>query len=192
MIGRTIAKWTISTVLFTAAFHGASLAQEIAGRHGTLSAKSFAPVADRARIAVEFRDDTELNQQLRQVVEEALTSLGFQVRKGAPLILTINSEAVRSSSDQPRVGIQGGAASGGQQHLQLHFKVPLTGGRSPDPRTRHRISMTLAASGTDLVWTAEANAQVLYRDRITIQSAMARRLVESLGKTVGSSQFPLD
>ena len=52
--------------------------------------------------------------------------------------------------------------------------------------------MTLAATGTTLVWTGEANAEVLYRDRIIVQSAMARQLVESLGKTVGRSRFPLD
>ena len=116
------------------------------------------------------------------------------MESSAPLILTINSEAVRSVRDQSRVGIQGGGASGGQggEHLLLHFKVPLTGSRIPDPRTRHRISMTLAATGTTLVWTGEANAEVLYRDRIIVQSAMARRLVESLGQTVGRSRFPLD
>ena len=51
--------WVVVALLLGFAIHGPSLAQEIAGRQGTLSATSYSSVPDQARIAVEFRDDTE-------------------------------------------------------------------------------------------------------------------------------------
>lgn len=157
-----------------------------------IAAKAYQPLPDDLHVALDYREDSELNDRLRTIFERALKERGFDVSATADFVLTYETLVEeRLAADRP-VGVvgRGGQKSGSKIEFELRLPLdkpkPAVGGR------RYSLNVSLSRRGKPPIWVGSTIAVAAHGDRFAVQSAMVRAVVNTLGQTVESRPIPID
>jgi len=154
--------------------------------------KAYAPLPADLTVAIDYREDTELNSRLRAVFERALTDRGHRVSDDADFVLEFESLVEEKlGADKPvsvvgRGGSKTGSEVGFELRLPLDKPKPAVGGR------RYSLNVSLAMRSKPPLWGGSAVAVGSHGDRFAVQSAMVRALVGALGQTVEARSIAVE
>lgn len=180
-------------VAFVATTPTATLAESSDGQRGMISAKAFAGLPKSAPIAVEYRDDTPLNNRLLPFIERELEARGYTIRPGAPHVLFFATRVVSRESDRTGLRLYGtGGSSDGIQHLDARFRMPWSTETRFRKATQYRLTLSLRKNAEPLLWEGSAMVRLRNRDWFRVQSALATELLDLVGQTEATRPLPLD
>ena len=168
------------------------MAQSTGKPQAKLAAKAYQPLPNDLHVALDYREDSELNQRLRTIFERALTERGFDVSDAAEFVLiyeTLIEEKLAADRPASVVG-RGGSEAGSE--IVFQFRLPLDKPKPTVGGRRYSLNVTLSRRGKPPIWVGSAVAVAAYGDRFTVQSAMVRAAVNSLGQTVQSRPIPVE
>ncbi len=178
---------------FVAAAPTATLAESSDGPRGTISAKAFAGLPKSAPIAVEYRDDTVLNNRLLPFIERELEARGYTVRPGALHVLFFETRVISRESDRTGLRLYGtGGSSDGIRHLDARFRMPWSIETRFRKATQYRLTLTLRKDTEPLLWEGWAVVRLRNRDWFRVQSALATELLDLVGQSEASRPLALD
>lgn len=185
-------RWVV-LVAYIAVAPTAAVAGSANAPQGTISAKAFSGLPKGVPLAVEYRDDTVLNNRLLPFIERELEARGYTIGPGAPHVLFFETKVIARSSDRTGLRVHGfGGSSDGLQHLDARLKLPWSEEVRHRKGTQYRLTFTLRKDSEPLMW--EGAAVVVLRNRawFRVQSAMANELLDLIGQTEEIRPFPLD
>ena len=183
--------FVLVTVVGTLGWSSTALAQAGEVGVGVLASKVDTPITSATPIAVEFEDDTGLNERLKKHIESALKRKGYTVAGRAETRLVfdtdITAEASITSGIVPPIGnIQRDNTDG------LRLVIPGVAEGQSVKGTTFQLQFSLQRSGVPPLWTGAAYAVARKADWFRVTRGMATYLVEALGTTVKSRKFVID
>ncbi len=180
-------------VAFAAAAPTATLAESLDRQPGMISAKAFAGLPKSAPIAVEYRDDSVLNNRLLPFIERELEARGYTVRPGAPHVLFFETRVISRQTDRTGLRLYGtGGSSDGIRHLDARFRMPWSIETRFRKATQYRLTLSLRKDAEPLLWEGSAVVRLRNRDWFRVQSALATELLDLVGQTEEARPLPLD
>lgn len=168
------------------------MAAEGAREEAMLYASAYAALPAGAAVAIVFRRDSAINEDLRPLVAAGLEAHGFRNESGAALALTIDTNIAAISGGQGPLAVQGRAGSGGVDSLSFNLQVPLgrLGGRPS--RRRYRVDLSLGEAGADPLWKATAIAHVSGSRAFSLAEQLVESLLDRLGDDATGERLALD
>jgi hypothetical protein len=158
-----------------------------------VNAQLLSALPPGAAIAVEPRDDSDDNLQLRDLMIAHLTERHAAVAADAPLLLRF-STTVLSDRDAAAAAGRGGGGRGGGRSLTsaLINGSRDTSGGSPPARpsggVKHRISATLERrDGGQVLWKGDVTITGDQNER-ALPAQLAAALVDNIGRTLDTRQ----
>ena len=156
-----------------------------------LATKAYQQLPQDFHVALDYRENSELNTRLRTIFERALIERGIGVSDSAEFVLfyeTLVEEKLAADRPASVVG-RGGSESGSE--VEFQFRLPLDKPKPAVGGRRYSLNVTLSRRGKPPIWVGSAVAVFAYGDRFTVQSAMARAIIGTLGETVVSRPIPI-
>ena len=170
-----------------------SIAESSGGQQGLISARAFAGLPKSAPIAVEYRDDTALNNRLLPFIERELEARGYTTRPSAPHVLFFARRVISRESDRTGLRLHGtGGNSDGIRHLDARIRMPWSTETRFRKATQYRLTLTLRKNAEPLLWEGSAVVRLRNRDWFRVQSALATELLDLVGQTEATRPLPLD
>jgi hypothetical protein len=168
-------------------------AQEAEGPVAVVSAHTTGALPDKARIAVEPRDDNDLNVRLGEVIAKALVDLGYTVDPNAPLRFTFDTDVQNNLPDDSRFRLE---ARGGQRsdiEWQLTWRVPNAAESTKKRGTAplYGVEVIIDRPGELPLWRGKAVTKTRTSDTYHASRALARILIARLGREVDNEAVPL-
>lgn len=170
----------------------AATAAEGVREEAMLYASAYAAMPAGAAVAIAFRRESAINEDLRSVVAEGLEAHGLRVEAGAVLTLTIDTDIAAVPGSGGPLGIQGRAGSGGLDSLRFDLQMPLGSLGSQPSRRRYRVDLSLGEAGANPVWKATAIAQVTGSRAFSLAARLVESLLDRLGENARGERLALD
>lgn len=176
---------------------GLGMAAAGQGGIGIVEAVAGPSVPAGTPIAVVAEEFTDLNTQLQEVVEKALTRRGFTVSQDAPLILSFDVELSNATADiQDRAGanIVGSGEPGAVQPEieQPQVMIPFGHSGSGDAGAIRSLSFTLGRDGRPPIWQGSVTATLPRSNPLEAARAMVPVLVDYIGRAARGEQVTID
>ena len=163
----------------------------------TVSAQLLIALPADRTIAIEPRDDSDENLQLRDLMIARLVERHGATAADAPLLLRFSSEVVSDRGAAAPAGRGGGGGRGGGRN----FGAALIGGARntssggpathPSGGVRYRLSATLERrDGTQVLWKADVSAPMSDENERRLPAALAAAVVDNIGRTIDTRPPP--
>ncbi len=172
-----------------------ALAQSAAdvGPVAVVSAQAGDTIPSQARMAVEPRDDSDLNLRLGEVIAKELAKLGYVVDENAPLRFTFATDVQNNMPDNSRFRLQ---ARGGQRSdIEWELTMRLAGGGGPsDVRGTaplYGVEIVIDRAGELPLWSGKAVTSTRTSDTYRASQALAKILLTRLGRDADNETVPL-
>src|SRR5258708_38429090 len=188
-----VSRLTIAAILILSA--GAARA-EGPGDDPTVIARAFASLPAGVAVAIEPRDDNDLNLHLRDVMATRLAAHNHPVVAGAALRVRFSSEAMSNVS--PRAGAATGEALVARDrkpfsatNLDYSEADRFFGGPSERAlgaiQNSYQVRATLEArDGGRVLWRGQATGALNDRNEQRLAAALAEALADTVGQTADS------
>lgn len=176
---------------------GPGMAAAGQGGIGIVDAVAGPSVPAGTPIAVVAEEFTDLNTQLQEVVEKALTRRGFTVSQDAPLILSFDVELSNATADiQDRAGaniVGSGEPGAAQPEIdQPQVTIPFGHSAGGDAGAIRSLSFTLGRDGRPPIWQGSVTATLPRSNPLEAAQAMVPVLVDYIGRTARGEQVTID
>jgi len=159
---------------------------------GTLVAKSYGAIPEEGTIAIDVREDTELNARLRDLFEQELVSLGFTIDLDAALLLSFETLIEERMAPGKPATVYGQSGSREGTDVGFSLQLPFSKPKLQAGNRRYNLNVTVARRNKPPLWVASASAITTVGDRFQVQSAMTTAAVSVLGQTVESHTIILE
>jgi hypothetical protein len=209
--------WTLFLALGSVLVPIAGAGIATAGNFGNAVVDTVAgpPVPAGAAIAVVAENFNDLNTEVQQVVERALTAHGYTVSQDAPLILSFDTEISGATADikdtaggnlvgsgepgavsspYPELPSEGDGEELGREPAEIgtpQVAIPL-GEVAAAGGSVFNLSFTLGQDGRVPIWQGSVTAALPADGPFAAARAMAPVLVERIGRTVHNQRISLD
>ena len=167
-------------------------AQSAAGQPAspaTVQAISYAPIAPGSQFEIQMNDDSELEQETLDLVNQALTRRGYAVDNAAPLVMVIETDLVRGQKQDDPLGQAYADNNGAKVRARLFSSNgnsllnPQQPIGSADRLYRISLSVYNRASGL-YVWRGSVMRSDPDLDVNKASNEMVAELVAALGRTM--------
>ncbi|MES1152845.1 MAG: hypothetical protein ABUL54_13170 [Dongia sp.] len=192
MFRQTVRDSAIAGMLLLAAATATAEAQSAAGqpaKSGAVQAVSYAPIAPGAQFETQMNDDSELEQEALDLVNQALVGRGYAIDTAAPLVMVIETDLVRGQRQDDPLG-QAYADNNG---AKIEGRLFSTNGNSLlNPQQPigssdrlYRISLSVYNRANGLyVWRGSVMRNDPDLDVAKASNEMVSALIAALGRTV--------
>jgi len=180
-------------ILAVGCLAAAAAAQENTGPVAVVSAQAAGTLPAKARLAVEPRDNNDLNVRLGDVITKELEHLGYTVDPDAPLRFTFDSDVQNNVPDDSRFRLE---ARGGQRsdlEWQLTWRLPGGGGSGGKRGTSplYSVEIVIDRPGDLPLWRGKAVTSTRTSDTYHASQALARILIARIGRDADNETVPL-
>ena len=176
-----------------------SLSAQEANSKGSLSSKTFAPIAKGTAISIEPEEQTDLNERLRPVIARALRARGYRISEKAAIRFIFNADTpeTKNLKTNLRRSTERGSAldrdprrrSGAMRNPLIRQGLNLSGRPIKPGALRHLVTVIVLHENGTQYWVATAKVDGKRGDSFDITSSLSRELVHGLGKTVEDGRF---
>jgi len=172
---------------------GPAPAQEADGPVAVVTTQVTKPLAAGARMAVEPRDDNDLNLRIGKIITAELERLGYIVDAAAPLRFTFDSDVQNNAPDNSRFRLEARGGQRSELEWQLTWRLPSgqetasQGGTTP----LYSVEMVIDEPGELPLWRGKAVTTTRTADTYHASLALAKVLLGRLGHAVDNETVPL-
>ena len=195
LLRHVVRDWVVVAALLLAPMAGAA-AQTAAGApppNATVQAVSYSPIQPGAQFETQMNQDSELDQEVLDLVNQALAGRGYGVSDAAPLVMVVETDLVRGQRQDDPLG-QAYADNKGAKAMARLFSTnqnsilnPQQPIGSADRLFRISLSVYDRASGL-YVWRASVMRDNPDLDVAKASGEMVPELLANLGRSVKPPQ----
>ncbi|MBL8658974.1 MAG: hypothetical protein JNM75_04375 [Rhodospirillales bacterium] len=168
------------------------------------------PAGGPIAVVAEIYNDTD--NQIQQIIAQALTAHGYVIRFDAPLLLTFGMQRDHKVSPLPSGAIDSGMA---EETTESEDEVPSVdfgdqgpvgdapqmpdvvieynfgGGNAPQPSVQYNLDFVVGDSDSPPMWQGSVSASLPTADPVEAAQVLAPKLIDHLGKTVPARRVVL-
>jgi len=158
-------------------------------QNAAVQAVAYAPIAPGAQFETQMNDDSELEQETMDLVNQALVGRGYALDSAAPLVMVIETDLVRGEHQDDPLG-QAYADNNG---AKVQARLFSSNGNSilnpketvPSSDRLYRISLSAYSRASGLyVWRGSVMRNDPELDVKKASNEMVAALIAALGRTV--------
>jgi hypothetical protein len=183
-----VVRW-LSPILLLAISAAPAVAAVELGESPRVVARAYADLPEDKEIAVEFDQESDLNQWIRERITIELEGRGYRIVDSARQILSFRSQLRSDHDSGTRFSLQADAGINRGDSLLLDYKVPLGERPGFGSSTYFSVTATLGFRGERAVWQGTSSARTRHRRAVELQPQVVSKLMSAFGKTVGGASY---